>query len=450
MSYTARGLIEYARSLADLQNTKFISYSDELILLNEAYRDIYSRYTESDGDFWVTELIINMSPAYNDPNNQYGYLIPLPADFAKIRTLSYNYGGVWYPCQKFAMSGRDYCPSQPQYRLINGNLWVIGAKQSYSQLKLEYYPPPAVLTAPDAPIDLLAAESRYNLPAIGSHVYSPSDSVFFYALGQVIKCQNLITGVTSTLYTAANPIAGLAYFAGYVFWLDTTANIIYRAPTDFVTTLVPVSTKTTVVNFSIQDGRIYYATATETRVCDIDGANDTLVLASTTTAYTVFGATYLTIAGGFITLGGVATAFPATRVLTDGTYVFGLSAARVFTRYKLSALGALVVDSVLSFGVLTVGSMIIDTYLSAISYQTGQAVSLVPDSVLSYPTVEVNEILAYTSASAYARKQTDTNKQATIETRLAALWERFWSVQKRDEYQNTRINNDYAQYPGNW
>ena len=94
--------------------------------------------------------------------------------------------------------------------------------------------------------------------------------------------------------------------------------------------------------------------------------------------------------------------------------------------------------------------MIIDTYLSAISYQTGQAVSLVPDSVLSYPTVEVNEILAYTSASAYARKQSDTNKQATIETRLAALWERFWSVQKRDEYQSTRINNDYQQYPGNW
>jgi hypothetical protein len=391
-----------------------------------------------------------MSSVYDEPNNPYGYLIPLPADFAKIRSLSFNFGGQWYPCQKFAMSQRDYSPNQPQYRLLNGNLWVIGAKQSYAQLKLEYYPPPAVLTAPDAPVDLLAAESRYNLSGIGSHVYLPSDNVFFYALGQVIKCQNLNTGITTTLYTAANPIAGMAYFAGYLFWLDTTANILYRAPTDFVTTLVPVSTKTAVLNFSIQDGWIYYATATETRQCDITGGTDTLLLASTTTAYTVFGASYLTIAAGVITLGGVATAFPAIRVLVDGAYAFGLSAARVVTRYNLSALGALVVDEVLSFGVLTLGSMIIDTYLSAISYQTGQAVSLVPDSVLSYPTVEVNEILAYTSASAYARKQTDTAKQATIETRLAALWERFWSVQKRDEYQNTRINNDYMQYPGNW
>jgi hypothetical protein len=266
----------------------------------------------------------------------------------------------------------------------------------------------------------------------------------------VVKCQNLDDGTTATLYTSANAIEGLSYFAGYIFWRDTVANIIYRAPTDFVTTLVPVSIKTLVLNFSIQSGFIYFAVAASTKKCNIDGTGEVVVLASTTVGYTIAGAFYLTLTGGFITVGGVSSGFAATMILYDGIHVFGLDAARNITRYNFSLLGVLTVDAIIDTGVLTMGSQIVDSYLSVIDYSLAQAISTVADTVLTYPTNEVNEILAYTSASAYARKQSDTAKQGTLEARLASLWARFWSVNKRDEYQNTRINNDYQNFPSNW
>jgi hypothetical protein len=71
--------------------------------------------------------------------------------------------------------------------------------------------------------------------------------------------------------------------------------------------------------------------------------------------------------------------------------------------------------------------------------------SVLPDTQLDYPSTEVNEILAYSAALFYVRKATDDKKMMVITSRLAELWERFNTVNMRDEYQVYRINSHYAQ-----
>jgi hypothetical protein len=448
MAYTARELIEYARSLADLQNTRFISYEDEITLINEAYRDVYNRYTESDGDYWDTEIIIDMATAPRDPNSQTGFLIPLPADFLKIRSLSYNNGGFWLPCNKFSLSNRDNNPSQPTYRLKNGNLWVIGCLGGYSQLKMNYYTVPEVVTAPDVQLELASDETVYTIPSITSHFYDAASNVFYYIKGLSIFAENVNAGVTDTIYTSAVAIDSVMYWAGYVYFRNAAASTIWRAP--LATTLVPVliAGPTGVAGFSIQNNTIYYTTGVETRSCTLTGTSDTLIAATAFPQYQLYGSHSLSIVASTLYLDGTTTAVPASQVRNDGVYFYLLSDNTV-SRYKIDLGAPALVDTV-DTDVVSIGSAISGTYLSMIGYQSAWGQSMVADTIFDYPANEVNEILAYTSAVAYSRKQNDAPKLATLAARLAELWDRFWSVNKRDEYQFTRINNDYQQTLNNW
>jgi len=70
--------------------------------------------------------------------------------------------------------------------------------------------------------------------------------------------------------------------------------------------------------------------------------------------------------------------------------------------------------------------------------------------VFDYPTNEVNELMSYQMAVYFLRKQTDQAKIALVAAAVARLWDRFYSVNKRDEYQSTRINNSYQTLGGFW
>lgn len=439
--FTARGLIDEARSLADLQNTKFISYTDELRLINEAYRDIYSRYTESDGDYYAVEEIINVTPAMQDPSNPgKAYLVPLPTDFLKIRALSYNYGGQWYPVQKFSISNRDNNPSQPTYRIKNNTLWIVGGINLFAQLKMYYYPIPATITAPDVDVALGSTETVYTLPLINSTDYNQKTGFNIYSTSTAIKSEDVTKGSTVTLLTAAT--TAVQYYAGYIYYIESGS--LKRATTNGVTIGTPATLLAGVTNFSIQKNKIYYSTATETRIANLDGTGSAIILASPTTDYVLVGAHIYYISGGAIVMDGVTTALTASALRTDGVYLFSLDGT-VLTRWNddMTNLFVYPVEAV-SIGRYDSG------YLPVITDDEWFAISTIPDTEFDYPSNEVNEIMAYTSAIGYARKQSDDKKITLLTARLTELWERFWNVNKRDEYQNTRINNDYQTPMGNW
>jgi hypothetical protein len=69
---------------------------------------------------------------------------------------------------------------------------------------------------------------------------------------------------------------------------------------------------------------------------------------------------------------------------------------------------------------------------------------------IAYPNTEMYEILAYSMAANFVRKQTDLAKLPVINEKLAELWGRFDQIMKQDQYQFERIQNDYKGFAQGW
>ena len=438
----ATKLIEYARSLSDLENSKFISYDDEKMLLNEAYRDLYSLYTETAGDYWTKEEILQLNDTNKDPNslNNKEYLVDLPVDFYKIRFLSYSDGSNWISMDRFATSMRNTTVNKPYYRIKNNKLWILSPVRV--ELKITYYIPPTQVTLPDYDILFQEDEAIYDLDNKDLGVVV--DNKLLYVDGLDIKIEDLDNGTDLPLFNATlfSPTQ-VQYYGGWIYWLEE--DVLYRASTDFVTALTPVLLISAVENFLITNGKIYYSDVTDTYVVKLDGTSITLELAAPTNDYQFLNSVAIYIdATAKINYNGVQSTLVAERLVQYNNVMF----------YYIDndIIELVITDGILSKGevikseVFNVGYINKQSYLPIKTSDNVHAKSIIIDTEFDYPSNEVNEIMAYMSAIAFSRKQADSTKMAMLTQRLAELVSRFQNVSKRDEYQFYRINNDIGEW----
>ena len=455
MAFAASGLVAYARSLADLVNSKFISYSDGLTLLNEGYRDIYNLMTESSGDYFTKDFVFTLTSINKDPNSLTGneYLYTPPADFYKLRFLSYNTGSNWANVDRFSGTDRNNNPGKPMYRMKNGQLWLIVPNGSAMNFKITYYTPPAVATFPNDDIAYASAIAVYNQSGIQAGSYIDSSQVSIYIYGKSILAESLATGVVSTLYTSTNAIANVIYYAGYIYWLDLVTLYIFRAPTDLTTLLVPVNLLiSNVDNFLIQNNLIYASISSGlTNSFTLSGTYVALLLALRTIDLQLFNGLLLYIrkSDNIVVYNGVASTATASAIVNFGGQAFIWDAFN-----NLSPVSFDPVSFIMTVGTLprltnltTLGVPNGSGYVPNINNANPVVSSLVIDTQFTYPTNEVNEIMAYTLAVAMCRKQTDQEKIGLLQARLTELLVRFSAVNKQDEYQFQRINNGYDDLP---
>ena len=91
----ATDVITRALGLAALENSEFITYNDKSNSLFETYRDLYAMYIANDSDFFVTDVVIDITPAMVNPNEMSGlneYLVPMPTDCMQLRYVYINDG----------------------------------------------------------------------------------------------------------------------------------------------------------------------------------------------------------------------------------------------------------------------------------------------------------------------------------------------------------------------
>jgi hypothetical protein len=450
--YTASQLINQSRKIAELQNTKNISFDEEIQAINEAYRDVYNRYTESNGDYFVSETIISMDGTNQVANsNGWWYYLPLPADFYKLRAVSFNSGGMWYNVESFAISDMNVPSSLPQYRLRNNFLWIICTNQY--QIKIDYYIPPESITSPDVSLELNAGYNPTTNLLVTSPTYLGEQNSVLYIYNSVEIHIDALDGVDTLLLTTGNAKAHVQFYKGYIYWIEL--GDVWRAPAGFLSTiLVPVkiTTLTGVVRLSVFNDKIYYRNGADTYNANLDGSGSAVayagVLFEAMTRYLGLPAWILT-GNGQLYLNNVivpgVTGF--TSLASDNSYLYLSGSAGILYRYLIT--GVIVTETVqIGTNVSTFEQFVYSNYL-AIKYSdvnnTINVLSVLPDTQLDYPSTEVNEILAYSAALFYVRKATDDKKMMVITSRLAELWERFNTVNMRDEYQVYRINSHYAQ-----
>lgn len=133
MKYNISDIVKAAKQIADLENSDFISWNENIRLLNEAWTAVHQKLINK-GDFiFVKEILISKEQ-------------PLPEDFYQVMSILDHYNT---PVPRYSIGMND---SQIWYKLINNKLILNGLQSA----KLAYFKKPQFLTYPaDTIVDAL-------------------------------------------------------------------------------------------------------------------------------------------------------------------------------------------------------------------------------------------------------------------------------------------------------
>lgn len=133
MKISASDIVKSAKQIADLENSDFISWNENIRLLNEAWTAVHQKLINK-GDFiFVNEMLIGKEQ-------------PLPENFYQVLSVLDHYNT---PVPRYSIGMND---SQIWYKLINNKLILNGL----SSAKLTYFKKPQFLTYPaDTIVDAL-------------------------------------------------------------------------------------------------------------------------------------------------------------------------------------------------------------------------------------------------------------------------------------------------------
>ena len=125
MKYNISDIVKAAKQIADLENSDFISWNENVRLLNEAWTAVHQKLINK-GDFtFVNEMNITKEQE-------------LPSDFYQVSSILDNYHT---PVPRYSIGMND---SQIWYKLINNKLILNGLQSA----KLTYFTKPQFLTYP--------------------------------------------------------------------------------------------------------------------------------------------------------------------------------------------------------------------------------------------------------------------------------------------------------------
>ena len=133
MKYNISDIVKAAKQIADLENSDFISWNENIRLLNEAWTAVHQKLINK-GDFtFVNEMDIGKEQE-------------LPSDFYQVSSVLDNYHT---PVPRYSIGMND---SQIWYKIINNKLILNGLQSA----KLTYFTKPQFLTYPaDTIVDAL-------------------------------------------------------------------------------------------------------------------------------------------------------------------------------------------------------------------------------------------------------------------------------------------------------
>ena len=133
MIYKVSDIVKAAKQIADLENSDFISWNENIRLLNEAWTAVHQKLINKGDMTFVNEINITKEQ-------------PLPEDFYQILSVLDNYNT---PVPRYSIGMND---SQIWYKIINNKLILNGLQSA----KLTYFTKPQFLTySADTIVDAL-------------------------------------------------------------------------------------------------------------------------------------------------------------------------------------------------------------------------------------------------------------------------------------------------------
>jgi hypothetical protein len=415
LKYKASDIVKRAKDIADLRGTDFVTYSENISLLNECWIEIYNKLINSNDKTFLKQ--IELSEGENE----------LPEDFYILEALVDIRG---QPVTKFTVG---MYPCQQYYELVNNKLIL----NNIQYAKLYYYPEPDTITLrQDMYTTGLSTNSDYQkeyqyLP----YFYQKETGKLFTRGGYVLsKDDNFSTVTTSNLTNLDNNSA-------FVF-VDTSGNTTYVKTTDTTFNVeidgIVISTGSTQIVKN--PNCVIYHSLDEDDVWYMDNKNQFLKFASTENLVKYFTKS-------------VGTFY--TKLTDDDTWKIPVGDGHIFSidknYYYLD--NNIIERNVYIPKMIGTSSYVLKLlggYCYDVNFETGYGAFLnkyntiygvLPDTELNFPNNIYYTLLSYKLAYAYACKQ--SKDTAFIEAQLSNAWEIFYNSKQRDGFGTGSIINIY-------
>lgn len=124
-TYNAKDLIEQAQMLADLQNSDFISWKENMMFLDNAWADLYQ------------QIINHGDKTFLETFTFTGDRIELPDDFYQLYYVCYSDGVDRRPINRKAKTQNV---SGPYYDLVGNELVIYNKMNSIRNIEVQYFP----------------------------------------------------------------------------------------------------------------------------------------------------------------------------------------------------------------------------------------------------------------------------------------------------------------------
>ena len=133
ITYNASDIVKRAEQLADLENSDFISFSEKIALLNEAYQVLYQKGINKDVNAFVKYI------------NTRDRVIQLPRDFYQLKAITMGHDkDIKVVLRRPANQSFNVL----SYDIINNTLQINGETMGQN-ICVEYFPTPSTLTFPN-------------------------------------------------------------------------------------------------------------------------------------------------------------------------------------------------------------------------------------------------------------------------------------------------------------
>lgn len=153
ITYKSSDILQRASQLADLENSSFIGWNEQINLLNESYRKLYQIVINNNDKYYLKSIkLTELVPTETQRNNESRFF--LPADFYQLCALQTE--GTQ---ERILRRSNGESPSNQRYDIANETLIVYG-NADVRDLELVYYPVPKTLStsAPDKKMTGVSAD----------------------------------------------------------------------------------------------------------------------------------------------------------------------------------------------------------------------------------------------------------------------------------------------------
>ena len=174
IDYNAKDLIEQAQMLADLQNSDFISWKENIMFLDNAWTELYQ------------QIINHGDKAFLETFDFEGDRCELPCDFYQLHYICYNDGFTKRPINRKSKTSTN---EGPYYDIVGNEIVIYNKMNSLKKIEVQYYPVRDSITF---------ASDDVKVEGIDGQVIDVCDKKVFYKKGNEYFVRDIINNKEET------------------------------------------------------------------------------------------------------------------------------------------------------------------------------------------------------------------------------------------------------------